>query len=91
MTDREIVDRLVALGIVRRDGDQFFLGEVKLHGGWLHDWRVAGACLERMGDELFQAINMGGLFKVYWRDGAVRNQSYPRAIIEAYCEAMEGQ
>ncbi len=84
MTDREIVDRLVALGIVRRDGDQFFLGEVKLHGGWLHDWRVAGACLERMTE--------GHIAEQLKRDDYswdfIRS---PRAIIEAYIEAVSDE
>ena len=70
---------------------------------FVRDWRVAGALMEILinkdnpndyGNYDVQAHHQDGTYWVMidsndgWRDEGIRNESLPRAIIEACCEAL---
>jgi hypothetical protein len=102
MIDKELADKVVALGVVSHSGMWGFrLGP---EGGpmWdlsedvVRDWRVAGALMEMVSCvELAVLVNMSE-----WQAMAfppddceafeVINESAPRAIIEACVEALSG-
>ena len=110
MTDKELADRVVALGVgkanqIYPDGLGRFY-QVDMDADWqtsvsdkkfVHDWRVAGALMERVGDESFTRT----LSQLVWRQVLVvdpeninvssRDESLPRAIIAAYVEAWEAK
>ncbi len=111
MTDKDRADRLVELGIVDRDSLRPYMYSLKSTDGHfvgvryeasdiVGDWRVAGACLERMlfgltyykGHDEFAS----GKWVVAKNDATVTsilamNESLPRAIIEAYIEAVSDE
>ena len=81
-SDKDLADALVRLGILFRDSGSWRL---ETDRGWmvwitkpLSDWRVAGACLERMRFTVIAA------HMVDINDDGTLN---PRAIIEAYVRA----
>ena len=107
MTDQEIADALVKAGILLVRGNEYAIkghfdsnhcypqGDVDFV---LRDWRVAGACLERMGPEQSEIVlryvyyelstesewevEMGNMPAKATADAA--NESLPRAICEAF-------
>ena len=96
MTDQEIVGALVEAGILEcQDGSDCVI-VVAADTDWksiktvLADWRVAGACLERMDEQdLFNALvalDVDGVAQAF-NDVLLRD---PRAICEAFA-VSEGQ
>lgn len=88
MTHQELCDALVKDGILR-DCNNYAEGYYSLPGEAAMDpfkgsnlWRVAGACLERIGeDDIAVLLAHAGSLKVF-KD--------PRAIITAYVESLDG-
>lgn len=84
--DTELADRIIAFGLGRKEADghkqyQLYGAPIQLQTayGFVQDWRVAGACLERWPT----TINVEHLDMTL--DEMLRD---PRAIIEAYAEAF---
>ena len=99
MDDKTLADAVVALGVgyfapkdvygIPPDGS----GERKTAHDFVRDWRVAGALMEKMAGSAMSPCEwyfMSPLWKVYTNGGGVRNESLPRAIIEACVEALNG-
>lgn len=94
MTDEEIAEALVEAGVIVGDGVRYKLSHWPW--GWslfarevVADWRVAGACLERMeADKLHNlfAGRPGGAKNLYRLWGY--HDSLPRAICEAFVTAQ---
>jgi len=102
MNDRELADKCVALGVAdtqgafgmkwyRLNNRTMSMGLQPIH--FVRDWRVAGALMEakcwgvntvHKGDEWEAHVVPIGQIKEY----TARNESAPRAIIEAGCEAL---
>ena len=106
LTDQQIADALVEAGILRSvsgDEGEFYNREIMdpLQTPYtiIRDWRVAGACLERMdtqeiliwmqhykeADSVW-VVELGNSPAGSPDDG--RNESLPRAICEAFVEAL---
>jgi len=93
MSDRKLADRAVALGVGKKL-DSIYYSWGQQSDKFVRDWRVAGALMEKVPTiELAQLVNSQG-----WAAQAadedclyteVRNESAPRAIIEACVEALE--
>ncbi len=104
MTDQKLVDRIVALGVVSKMVGKYWLpyglnmeiGE--LPQTVVRDWRVAGALMERLitGELLIwrQAYDNDSpvwIVETHLTNADGRNESLPRAIIEACVAALEDQ
>ena len=98
MTDHDykaIADRLVELGIGLPDGEGAgYLNDDNWQKKYCHDWRVAGACMEKMVSLDFDATDDQYTVSV-WIAGAFTgpsattgDDSLPLAIILAYLGAM---
>lgn len=101
-SDKALADRVVALlpGHLLKYGDEkggpylIYLHDYADAKMVVHDWRVAGKCLELMSDAGYcVSINPETPHWVVVHTGEnsheVENESLPRAIIEACCEALE--
>ena len=103
MNDKELADKVVALGVGSADITVAFLG--KYHApdtyaspisadNFVRDWRVAGALMEALERDYTVHINRYVMYDVDVFDAEClhaanqRNESLPRAIIEACCEAL---
>ncbi len=106
MNDQELADAVVALGVGRTDGEWSDLTPRYIapnssgwHGadGFVRDWRVAGALMEKLELDFCVHINRYKLYDVDVFDkdclhvANQRNESLPRAIIEACASALTGQ
>jgi hypothetical protein len=91
MNDKELADRIVALGVGRPcELDVDGLGDI---GNWtdlndyefVRDWRVAGALMEKC-----KYTHGGYWFGVVWDQAGLTHtdESLPRAICEACVEAL---
>ena len=107
MTDKELADRIVALGVgkanqIYPDGIGRFY-QVDIDADWqtsknsskfVRDWRVAGALMEKMDGELLiwrQAYDNDSpvwIVETHLTNADGRDESLPRAIIEACVEAL---
>lgn len=92
MTDRELAEALVEAGILEASGSSlidtryFFPGfmDSLSSNGAVRDWRVAGACLERMPSGWFMTLTgMTG------RMEAEKMLRDPRAICEAFVRTQK--
>ena len=106
MNDKELADKVVALGVGSADITVAFLG--KYHApdtyaspisadNFVRDCRVAGALMEKVDSVYVEALLSPGNAPDKWQVQAsmdamptewVVNESLPRAIIEACCEAL---
>ena len=100
MIDKELADKVVALGVAKRFPDEgdwwiYSLNDIGPNGQiaklFIRDWRVAWALMEKCSG--VNTVRRDGKWKSY----AVKNfgvaltagnDSMPRAIIEACCEAL---
>ena len=102
MNKKRLADRIVALGVGLRNPDEkdwFVYGIPSLFPAttakhFVRDWRVAGALMEKVPTiELAQLVNSQGWAAQAANEDClyteVRNESAPRAIIEACVEALE--
>ena len=113
MSDRELADKLVALGVIRAEshygrlvyfkpGEHY--GQPGIDGdaeSLVRDWRVAGAVMEQLvgNDTLvwLQAYpdladhKVQPVWIVESGNHSGRDESLPRAIIEAGCEALSDE
>lgn len=103
MNDKELAYKVIAFGVGESMMpasdtwllDSQFIGNVH---GFVRDWRVAGALMEKVREQGFQ-IKFNREFVFVWTINSdyhevlvtqIRiNKSLPRAIIEAYVEASE--
>jgi len=89
MTDQELADKVVALGVGEcTDSGYYMIPDCGITGYGEHifvrDWRVAGALMEKCpSSNYLQSVLFDALYEHDERD------SLPRAIIEACVEALE--
>ena len=93
MNDKELADKVVALGVAARSGeayalisndpDDFFTYAMGKARYFVRDWRVAGLLMGKMVYE--ELLDMLGNRPAITIDDPVK----PRDIIEAYVEALE--
>ena len=89
MNDQQLADALVERGIGNREPvsyEYYYAGFALPADKFVRDWRVAGACLERMPDGAF--VNNCGCF---FEGSCEMEYSWlkdPRAICLAFVEAM---
>ena len=92
MNDTELADRLVKLGIISHYNNTGTAHEREWPETIVRDWLVAGALMEKLRGSAMcpsEWYFMDTLWKVYvGADITIRNQSLPRAIIEACVEAL---
>ena len=101
MTDKELADRVVALGVAQIDdmgAGIYFLPRIiwppRSAENFVRDWRVAGALMERCGgfgvggagDDGYYAVVVGEQGS---NESVTEDESLPRAIISACVEALE--
>jgi len=106
MTNKELADRVVALGVgvtgPYPDEKDWELYSLNLEESFtakelVRDWRVAGALMEKMDGELLiwrQAYDNDSpvwIVETHLTNADGRDESLPRAIIEAYCEAVKDE
>ena len=105
MNDKELADRVVALGVGEflpsrlnngiyvRSYDEYGMDhDAEPDNVFVRDWRVAGALMEKVDsiypekliDERWQVQASLDAMPTEW----LTNESLPRAIIEACCEAL---
>jgi len=105
MIDKELADKVIALGIGKRPGsgldDFVYFKGMGREDHFVRDWRVAGALMERWADDEYHELEVGidekGLHYCActycpndWTTAAwVADESLPRAIIGAYVKALE--
>lgn len=110
MNDKELADAVVALGVGYSEPHNIITtaGDYWLHQseeqqnlrrmsafGFVTDWRVAGALMERIDGELLIWLQKYSGRTDVWivepekQDADARNESLPRAIIEACVEALK--
>ena len=95
MNDRELADKVVALGIGKVSPLSYitFDGDYMGHSIFVRDWRVAGALMEKLftsnvpewdcnEEALANAVTLAAQI-------SHRDESLPRAIIEACVQALE--
>ena len=94
MNDKKLATKIVALGVGRQDKgfhDYYWIpdlcGAVTVEE-FVCEWRVAGALMEKCAGMTFKHFSKDHIF--YATDGkhTVENESLPRAIIEAWVEAL---
>ena len=99
MTDRELAEKIVAFGVGSSSGDLYSLDgfsyDSQKEQGFVRDWRVAGAMIEKCLDEGF-VFDIGQKVRILSTEIAISiSESLPRAINEACVEALstdgEGQ
>ena len=101
MNDKELADRVVAHGIKRPAA--LFGHPQPTNYALVRDWQVAGALMEKCADiRAIAYVDIEGDEAVHadWGVEAINgdantsdykyNESLPRAIIEACCEALDG-
>ena len=102
MTDKELADKVVALGVISAFSDteyeELTIGDILLDFQVVRDWRVAGALMEKCGG-IYVHSEIPGKWHAYIEThkavglpvGHETNQdeSLPRAIIEACVEALD--
>ena len=96
MNDKELADRVVALGVGSTDPivtGLYWLNEPDgEHAGlFVRDWRVAGALMEKCLSVEYITVSRTGEYSAVARTGNTAdavNTSLPRAIIEACVEAL---
>lgn len=104
MTDQELVDKVVVLGIVKAqsmawhllDSDGDVIAVFTQERLLLCDWRAAGALMERLFADTGIILNIceyKAMFEITHLDERedehlIKNESLPRAIIEACVEAL---
>jgi len=94
MSDRELADRVVALGVGKKL-DELYYSWGQQSDKFVRDWRVAGALMEKCTDLHYDT--MPGITTVIaWANNGNDSseeievtESLPRAIIEACVEALE--
>ena len=97
MNDKELADKVVALGVGKRDGSFYGINApLDLATRFVRDWRVAGALIELVTKKGWSIDITVPL--VYVLDGtdamadtiseAVTDDGIPRAIISAYVAAL---
>ena len=101
MNDKELADKVVALGVFRHwninpargyiiddglGGERVEINEAT----FVRDWRVAGALMEKVGRiEIRQEHDGTWSVDILWaKVSCTYNESLPRAIIEACVEAL---
>jgi len=84
VTDKELTDRVVALGVSRFTTFDQSRGHVQTFSeeDFVRDWRVAGAMIERVGNVQTSYSALNFLAKTEGADW-VEDGSMPRAIIRA--------
>lgn len=95
MDDKELADRIVALGVARTEGTQYFMlkGQPHTHNTaeqFVRDWRVAGALLSKLSAaEKAGKIKETDIQRIF--SDLVWQSKFddPRAINEACVEALE--
>jgi len=104
MNDKELADRIVALG-VGEVGAKHRIGAYGIFDGWewswnmeyhfVRDWRVSGALMERcdagevlIWQQKYTKATDVWIVETEIQDADARNESLPRAIIEACVEAL---
>jgi hypothetical protein len=106
MNDKELADKLVELGIGTKfdfpargwmyglDGIHGTDDEQQYPSSFVRDWRVAGALMEKWGNGL-EYVLIVDVWEIQWwqneTDQYLRNESLPRAIIEACVEALDSK
>jgi hypothetical protein len=92
MTDNELADRIVALGVgFKREftkGPRYTLTKNRDYldaPSWVRDWRVAGELLDKFEAADYQ---LDGLFELIVRDRST-DEPLRRAICEACVEALK--
>ena len=99
MSDRELADRVVALGVGKKL-DELYYSWGQQSDKFVRDWRVAGALMEKVPEGFLiwqqKYPDLAGMKvqPVWVVEGQTdnidaRNDSLPRAIIEACCDALE--
>lgn len=93
MTDNDIADRLVALGIIKAFPLRYELSKIAVlttAHSLVRDWRVAGEVMELLGD-VFSITRVGDILSMsrLCGDADVIAESLPRAIIEACLKLLE--
>ena len=103
MIDKELADKVVALGVAKRFPDEgdwwiYSLNDIGPNGQiaklFIRDWRVAGALMEKMDGELLiwrQAYDNDSpvwIVETHLTNADGRDESLPRAIIEGCVEAL---
>ncbi len=86
MNDKELADKVVAHGVGELHIRNFMLDDFDMSlepSKFVRDWRVAGALMEKEWGFLERLIALSQI------DFIPKNESLPRAIIEAYVEAQE--
>jgi hypothetical protein len=106
-SDRELADRIVALGVGASDADGepyyynvrgylYNIADDRIWAyGFVRDWRVAGAMMEKCVDQAI-VINdhshaTHSTYTCLVHKSLARNESLPRAICEACVEALMRQ
>ena len=97
VSDKELADRIVALGIGKRTSFCMEInGSVLSESKFVRDWRVAGALMEKVKDRewLTNVAHDGVVFVFTDRDEPydcieIAGESLPRTIIEACVEALD--
>ena len=101
MNDKELADRVVALGVGRHLGLASGEGDLRIFGinktpigntgMFVRDWRVAGALMEKC--HQFEVRIFGFKIKVgdSWVDNPEHPADLPRAICEACVAALENK
>lgn len=98
-TDKELADALVEMGIIDIDSDSvapYFMYDDGLYLVFydketlVRDWRVAGACLERMTNTEYQ-VCQGCIYVTFDGDDHhhIETESLPRAIIAAFVDSRK--
>lgn len=97
MSDQELADKVVAHGVGELHRGRYWIdNESFLAGGFVRDWRVAGALMERVGNGFEYALCVD-TWQVTMFEGsgegytAAEGASLPRAIIEACVEALSDE
>ncbi len=90
MNDKELADKMVASGLARKEGKQYYYlkGNPETHDTaerFVRDWRVTGAMMERAQSDGFTIGEIG----CWVNDYAIDRHDWPRAINEACVEALE--
>lgn len=94
MTDKELADKVIALGVGNNTHDLYAFGAYHVIGctftDFVRDWQVAGALMEKCDDVEIGSLS-GDSWAVICNDQSSTqawNKSLPRAIIEACVEAL---
>ena len=97
MNDKELADKVVALGIAEQDRgfpDRFYIPNVSgalFTDELVRDWRVAGALMEKACPVEYAMLYLSKLWGAWPENGdgtVYESESLPRAIIEACVEAL---